>query len=180
MKKFFLGVLDTAKTILFALAIVLPIRYFLFQPFIVSGDSMVPTFHTGDYLIVDQISYRFREPMRGEIIVFRYPRDVSHRYIKRIIGLPGETVEVSDGKVKIINNEEEVVLVEEYLSVDATTGQALSVLGPDQYFVLGDNRYASSDSRRWGVLDEEYIIGRSLIRLFPQTRIFAAPEYINI
>ena len=98
MKKLLSFIWEIIKIVIIALAIVVPIRYFLFQPFFVKGESMEPNFQNGDYLIVDELSYRLREPERGEVIVFKYPRNISQRYIKRIIGLPGEAVEIKDGK----------------------------------------------------------------------------------
>lgn len=159
---------ETAKIVIIAVAIVAPIRAFVFQPFLVRGDSMVPNFHNGDYLIIDELSYRFRNPERGEVVVFRFPLDESHRYIKRIVGLPGETVEVTDGSVIVVQNDQPVPLQESYLPVGVDTkGQIKLTLKENEYFVLGDNRTFSSDSRAWGVLPEEDIIGRVLVRVFP-------------
>jgi signal peptidase I len=100
---------EILQTVILALLIVLPIRLFIFQPFIVKGQSMEPTFEDGDYLIIDEITYRFREPKRGEVVVFKNPMNERQRFIKRIIGLPGETVEVSDGKIFISNGEKKVL-----------------------------------------------------------------------
>lgn len=163
MKKFLSFIFETAKVIVIALAIVVPIRYFLFQPFVVDGESMRPSFESGDYLIVDQISYRFREPERGEVIVFRSPSNYSQRLIKRIIGLPGEQVEVNEGEVKI----EGVLLEEDYLIELNTEGEIEILLGRDEYFVMGDNRNFSYDSRRFGLVEERSITGRVVLRLFP-------------
>ena len=101
MKKFLAFIWETLKIVVIALVIVVPIRYFLFQPFFVKGASMEPNFDDGQYLIIDELSSRFREPQRGEIVVFKYPHDPSQRYIKRVIGLPGETAEVKDGQLSI-------------------------------------------------------------------------------
>ncbi|MDP2641649.1 MAG: signal peptidase I [Candidatus Yanofskybacteria bacterium] len=161
---------DVAKTVLIALLIVVPIRTFVFQPFLVRGASMEPNFHNGDYLLVDQLSYRFKSPERGEVIIFEFPFDPSQRYIKRVIGLPGETVEVQDGKVIVYNSgtgSVSFVLEEPYLSGMNTNGSSRLTLSDHEYFVLGDNRTHSSDSRKWGVLPERNIIGRVVIRLFP-------------
>src|ERR1700682_5091891 len=105
---------DFVKIIIIAAIIVLPIRYFLFQPFIVKGESMVPNLQSGDYLIVDEISYRISSPQRGDIVVLKYPLDTSQRFIKRVIGLPGETVIVKDGKVDILKNGKDLQLSETY------------------------------------------------------------------
>lgn len=160
---------ETFKIIAIALLIVVPIRYFLFQPFFVKGQSMEPNFENGDYLIIDEITYRFRAPERGEVVVFKYPNDPSQKYIKRIIGLPGETAQVQDSKVIILDKDGKNVSLDEsvYLSGVLTPGTAKATLLRDEYFVLGDNRYASSDSRSWGVLPRDNIIGRALIRAWP-------------
>ncbi len=169
VKKSLVLVWEFAKIIIIAGIIVLPIRYFLFQPFIVKGDSMVPNFHSGDYLIVDEISYRFSNPVRGDVVVLRYPLDNSQRFIKRIIGLPGETVEIKNGKVNILKNGEIVELSEKNYLPDslATGGDVTLTLGENKYFVMGDNRPFSYDSRRWGVLPIEDIIGKAFLRVFP-------------
>ncbi|MDO8561040.1 MAG: signal peptidase I [bacterium] len=164
------SVKEFVKFLLIASAIALPIRYFIAQPFIVKGASMVPTFENGQYLIVDEATYFLRQPARGEVIVFRYPLDQRQFFIKRIIGLPGETVEVKDGKVKIDlpNGRGEMVLDEPYLPKDLRTdGNTKVALGIEDYFVLGDNRSQSSDSRMWGVLPRSLITGRALIRAWP-------------
>src|SRR3989339_1859602 len=114
-KKYFAFAWDILKIGLIALVIVLPIRYFLFQPFIVKGESMSPNFETGDYLIVDEISYRFSEPQRGDVVVFKYPKDLSQRFIKRVIGLPGETISIKNGEVTIGKNGTSFVLADKYL-----------------------------------------------------------------
>ena len=169
-KKYALVVWEFIKIIVIALIIVLPIRYFIFQPFIVKGDSMVPNFHSGDYLIVDEISYRFVNPQRGDVVVLKYPLDMTQRFIKRIIGLPGETVDINHGKVTIAHDGKEVVVDETYLPKDLVTDGNIHVtLGQDQYFVMGDNRQFSYDSRRWGLLPRGDIIGRALFRIFPVT-----------
>ncbi len=175
------NVWEFLKIIIVAMVIVLPIRYFLFQPFIVKGESMVPNLHSGDYLIVDEISYRVTNPQRGDVVVLKYPLDTTQRFIKRIIGLPGETVQVKDGKITIIKGGKDVVLDEErYLpDVKTTDGNTYVTLGDNTYFVLGDNRQFSYDSRRWGVLPAKDIIGKAVFRVFPFTTIsyIATPNY---
>lgn len=173
---------EVAKIGIIAAVIVVPIRYFLFQPFFVRGQSMEPSFYNSDYLVVDEISYRFKAPQRGEVIVFKFPNDPSRRYIKRIIGLPGETVEVKDGKVVIFIEDSEVETLDEsdYLSNSLSTpGNIKIILDENEYFVLGDNRIASSDSRSWGSLSKEYIIGRVFFRAFPFAALakIEAPSY---
>jgi len=180
MKSFLLSLWEISKIFIIALIIVIPIRYFLFQPFFVKGQSMEPNFENGDYLIIDELSYRIGEPQRGDVVVFKYPNDISQRYIKRIIGLPGETVEVKDGKVIIINNKGEWVLDESvYLPGINTSGNTQTILKVGEYFVLGDNRASSSDSRRWGILPEKDIIGKVAVRAWPFTAFakIEAPSY---
>lgn len=170
---------EIIQIVVIASVIVLPIRYFLFQPFIVKGESMAPNFKPGDYLIVDEISYRFSDPQRGSVIVFKYPKDTTQRFIKRIIGLPGETVEIESGKITIYR-ENSFVLNEDYISDDLKTeGDVKIVLGSDEYFVLGDNRSYSYDSRMWGTVPREYIIGKAYLRIFPIESLsqIAAPSY---
>ncbi len=174
---------EVSKIIIIALVIVLPIRYLLFQPFFVKGQSMEPNFEDGDYLIIDELSYKLRDPARGEVIVFKYPNDPSQRYIKRIIGLPGETIEIQNGRVAIYNEEEGAVLEESgYLPGSTFTNGDLRVtLAENEYFVMGDNRGASSDSRRWGTLPEDFIIGQVFLRAWPISVLakISAPVYLT-
>ena len=129
---------------------------------------MEPSFENGDYLIIDELSYRLRDPQRGEVVVFKYPNDLSQRYIKRIIGLPGETIEIANGYITIFTWEGSKLLDESgYINNGYTHGDINTNLDEDEYFVLGDNRAASSDSRRWGPLPEEYIVGRTFFRAWP-------------
>lgn len=157
-----------------ALALALFVRFYVAQPFIVRGASMEPNFEDREYLVIDEASYYFRAPSRGEVVVFRYPRNTDEFFIKRIIGLPGEQVILSGGHVKIINTDhpEGIALDESYLSEKLTTypNQA-KTLADGEYFVLGDNRPASSDSRVWGVLDKGFIVGRAFFRAWPLTRL---------
>ena len=184
MKRFFQFVFEIAKVVLIALVIVVPLRVFVFQPFLVRGDSMEPNYHSGDYLIVDELSYRLRSPERGEVIVLKFPFDPSQRFIKRIVGLPGETVEVKDGKVvvygKTSEGREAMVLDEsEYIPLDLQTPGSVRVdLKEQEYFVLGDNRPFSSDSRKWGVLEKDLIVGRVFLDVF-SLEAFAAKEIIQ-
>lgn len=180
MKKVLDFLWEIFQIVVLALIIVLPIRYFVFQPFIVKGQSMEPNFEDGDYLIIDELSYRFREPKRGEVVVFKNPRNPSQRFIKRIIGLPGEEVLIENGKITIIKDGEKKVLEEsKYLNSEWTGGDIQISLGENEYFVLGDNRNYSFDSRQFGPLSKKYIIGRVLFRLWPPTSFakFEAPAY---
>ncbi len=149
---------------------------YIAQPFIVSGSSMDPTFANGEYLIVDELSYRLDDPERGDVIIFRYPQDPSKFFIKRIIGLPGETVVIKGSAVSIVNtaNPDGFALDERFLSHETYSNMRV-VLNDDEYFVMGDNRPASSDSRIWGPLKRKLIIGRALVRLLPVTRAQVLP-----
>lgn len=178
-----LFVLEFIQVIVIAAAIIIPIRYFLIQPFYVKGASMEPNFYDHEYLIIDELSYRFSEPTRGETVVFRYPNDPSEFFIKRIIALPGETVEVAENRVTIYNNEHPngMVLDESaYLPEDTITpGRKKATLGSNEYFVMGDNRDASLDSRAFGPITSSAIIGRVWLRGLPLERagIFESPFY---
>ena len=204
MKKVLVFVWDFAKIALIAFIIVWPIRHYVFRPFIVSGASMVPSFQSGNYLIVDELSYRFSSPQRGDVVVFDASfistsngKNVEYKYkgerfIKRIIGIPGDTVNITNGKVEIIKDGKTIVLNEKYLPADLKTFGYLSVNGyvpsllskeitlkSDEYFVMGDNRNDSYDSRSWGVLAKKDIIGKASFRIFPFTEIttFPVPIY---
>lgn len=180
--------IEIGKIIIVAVVIIFIVRYFLIQPFVVKGASMDPTFHDKEYLIVDEMSFRLRAPVRGEVVVFHPPQhtatgaveESNQYYIKRIIGLPGETVEIKDGKITIYNTEHPngIVLDESYET--QMTGNPQKVVVPaDQYFVMGDNRGASLDSRIIGTIPFTNFIGRVWIRGLPLDRIgiFAAPQY---
>lgn len=159
---------ELLKFALIAVVIVVPIRLYIAQPFIVSGASMSPTFENGEYLIVDELSYRLNEPERLDVIIFRYPRDPDEFFIKRIIGLPGETVYITGGNVSVETPAGERVDLEETYVVNEGNGGNLAItLDDSEYFVLGDNRPESSDSRVWGTLPQENIVGRALVRLLP-------------
>ncbi|MBP7831533.1 MAG: signal peptidase I [Candidatus Pacebacteria bacterium] len=159
---------DLIKFCLISLAIVLPFRLFVAQPFIVSGLSMFPTFDNGQYLIVDELSYRFKSPERGDVIIFHFPNNTKEYFIKRIIGLPGETVSIVGGKVKIVNTEhpEGFLLTEPYIE-DKLSDIEQTILDDSHYYVMGDNRDASYDSRSWGSLSKDLIVGRAFLRLVP-------------
>ena len=174
---FFLFVWEILKIVIIALVIVIPIRYFLFQPFIVKGQSMEPNFENSNYLIVDELSYRFRDPQRGEVVVFRYPRNISQRFIKRIIGLPGEKIEIEAGVV-MMNGK--ILDESKYLLLGVQTSGDIQIsLDENEYFVLGDNRISSFDSRQWGTLPRKNIIGRVYFRAWPITDLtkFEVPSY---
>jgi len=189
---------ETLYIVVISLIIVLPIRAFIAQPYVVSGASMDNTYQDGNYLIIDEISYRFQLPKRGEVIVLKAPASALELqkvpitqtvyYIKRIIGLPGETVEINGDEVKIYNKEnpDGKVLNEPYVNIDKNVPSQFTeikekiILKDNEYFVMGDNRHNSSDSRLWGVLPKANIIGKSYIRLFPFNEIGTNPgDYFN-
>ncbi|OGF26455.1 signal peptidase I [Candidatus Falkowbacteria bacterium RIFOXYC2_FULL_47_12] len=184
MRNFFIFVFEVVKVVVISLAIIIPVRYFLIQPFYVKGASMEPSFYDHEYLIVDEMSYRFRLPERGEIVVFKYPLDPSQYFIKRVIGLPGEKVEIKDGSVYIYtaDTNRQVKIDEPYLGSGVDTLSAnedVVELGPDQYYLLGDNRNHSKDSRSFGQVKESFIVGRVVFRGWPFNRLgtFSLPEY---
>jgi len=164
-KSFFRELLEFA---IIAVVVVIPFRIYVAQPFVVNGASMDPTFKNGEYLIVDQITYRFDTPERGSVLIFKYPKDTTKYFIKRVIGLPGETVSIKDGIVTVKNktHPEGFTLSEPYI-VHSKSDSFEMTLDNDEYFVLGDNRSGSADSRIWGPMPTEDIVGRPLMRLFP-------------
>lgn len=174
--------LEIVRFALIALIIVLPVRWFVAQPFIVSGASMEDTFHNNEYLVVDRISYRFHEPQRGDVIIFRYPNDPSKFFIKRIIALPNETINLSGTSVEIINSEnpEGFSLNENYAQLGSGSRAQSVTLGEEEYFVMGDNRDHSSDSRVWGLLSRDEIVGRAFLRLLPPQKMDLFPGIDNL
>lgn len=182
MRYFLLSIIETVEVALIAFISVFLVRSFLVQPFLVSGDSMEPNFSDGNYLLVDELSYRFREPERGEVVIFKFPDNPSVYYIKRIIGLPGEKISVKNGDVVVFNKEnpEGEKLDEKYIPVDfRTSGDVEMTLNDTQYFVMGDNRMYSFDSRSWGALDNKYLIGLARFNLWPlnEARAVGIPLY---
>ena len=182
MRKFLLSLWEIFEIAFVTIGTVLIIRGYLIQPFLVSGASMRPNFSDGDYLLIDEISYRLREPKRGEVVVFHYPGDESTYFIKRIIGLPGERVVVSGGHVTIYNSEnpDGLELKETYLPAGTLTDHPIDTpLKAGEYVVFGDNRSYSFDSRSWGVLKKQEIVGLARLRLWPVATLkaFAAPQY---
>lgn len=171
---------ELLKFALIAAVIVIPVRLFIAQPFIVSGASMDPTFATGQYLIVDELSYRFEKPERSDVIIFRYPKDPTQFFIKRIIGLPGETVHIDGGNVSVTTADgKKVVLSEGYVINHGNGSNLEKKLSAGEYFVMGDNRPESSDSRSWGTLPEKNIIGRAFLRLLPVQYIDIFPGSVS-
>lgn len=170
---------EIIKFAVIAVAIVVPVRAYVAQPFIVSGSSMVPTFENGEYLIIDEFSYLLRGPNRGEVIVFRYPKDPSKFFIKRVIGLPNETLKLTPTGVIVIKDDgSEIKVDESYIKRQSLPDQTIK-LGTKEYFVMGDNRPESLDSRVWGPVTENLIKGRVLLRLLPPTKIGLLPGAAN-
>lgn len=161
---------DVFKTVSTVLGVAFLIRFFLIQPFYVSGQSMEPNFHNNEYIIVDQVSYRFSDPHRGDVVVFKYPMNVAFSFIKRIVGLPGERISIQNGDITIYNQEnpQGFSIKESYIPSNVMTlGDVDTVLKDSEYFVLGDNRPNSSDSRQWGKLPEHLIVGKVWVVLYP-------------
>lgn len=180
--------IELLKVFVWALIIIIPIRTFLFQPFFVQGASMEPSFYDKEYLIINELGYKetnvgvgdktffsvkpSKELKRSDVVVFRYPKNPNDFFIKRIIGLPGEKVEIDSGKVKIYNQENPngfILDEKDYLPSVQNTDCVNCVfqLSDGEYFVLGDNRSHSSDSRTWGPLSKEHVIGKVLLRAWP-------------
>jgi len=163
--------LDIIETVVIALAIFVIVYLFLFQPHQVRGSSMFPNFYDNDYLLTDKISYRLNVPKRGDVIIFKAPKNEEYDYIKRVVGLPGEKISINENNQVVLNNE---VFNEPYLDSEVKTfagvfleiGKTVTV-PEDQYFVLGDNRSHSSDSRDWGFVPKENIIGKAWLRYWP-------------
>lgn len=170
--------LELIKVAILAAVTIGLVRYFLFKPFYVKGQSMEPNFMEHDYLIIDELSYRFHTPERGDVIVFQAPTVPGEFYLKRVIALPGERVKIENNKIVVYNETfpQGVVMNEDYLSEPTVGATALTTLGPDEYFVLGDNRDASYDSRRFGPIKRDAIIGRTWVRGWPVSRVSIFPE----
>ncbi|MFA6999766.1 MAG: signal peptidase I [Candidatus Paceibacterota bacterium] len=171
---------DLLKFAIVALIIVLPIRMWIAQPFVVSGESMYPTFDNGQYLIIDEISYILGNAQRGDVVVFRYPNDTKRFFIKRVIGLPNEKIIVNNGEVTIINKEhpDGFKMVEPYINEKFFTGSTYETKD-NEYFVMGDNRNRSSDSRFWGILPKNLMIGKVFLRLLPIKTMSYMPGKYN-
>ena len=183
LKKIWLEIWDIIKFLAPIVVIVFVVRTYIAQPFIVDGESMSPNFHTGHYLVIDELSYRFHAPQRGDVVVLRYPLDTSRFFLKRIVGIPGDHIVIKNGKVYITNdaNPNGYVLNEPYQN-QATfpAGQFKDViLEQDEYFAMGDNRAGSSDSRAWGILPRKDIIGHALFRLFPVKDMGITPASVD-
>lgn len=181
LRRLWLWFLDFIETIVIALAIFVVVYRFLFQPHQVKGSSMYDNFHDGEYLLTDKVTYRFRSPERGDVIVFKAPQNEDYDYIKRVIALPGDTVKINSGQV-FVNN----ALVDEsgFLDERVTThaglytkeGQSVTVPAAE-YFVMGDNRNNSSDSREWGPVPQANLVGRAWLRYWPINELGVVDKY---
>ncbi len=159
---------DVIKYFIIAFIITLPIKMFVAQPFVVSGTSMVPTFEDKDYLVIDELSYRFNNPERGDVVVFRFPQEPKKYYIKRLVGLPGETVDVRSNGIYVSTGTSTPLRVDDsFIRYPGGPANGKTVLAEGEYFVAGDNRAGSYDSRFWGAVPRKLIIGRVYLRVYP-------------
>lgn len=185
LKNFFAYIFELVKIVVISLAIIIPIRYYLIQPFYVKGASMEPNFFDQEYLIINEIGYRMAPPKRGDVIVFKYPRDPQEYFIKRVIGLPGEKVQVKNGEVYVYNEANGwrgQALNESYLPKDLRTyglSDDVVALNDQEYYVLGDNRNASKDSRVFGAVNKSFLVGRVWLRGFPFNRLAYFNEQVT-
>ncbi len=148
---------DFSKIATILLIVGLITHYFFFTVLVVRGKSMLPNFIDGQVLTINKIAYRYVLPERGDVVAMYWPGETEKRFIKRIVGLPGETIRVGDGRLFI----NDAPLNESYLTPDIITSSELTrTLQVDEYFVLGDNRLASSDSRAWGPVPKSFLIGK--------------------
>jgi len=177
------GVFDFVKTVATIVILAIIIRVFVIQPYIVEGQSMEQSFHNNDYLITEKISYKIREPKRGEVIIFHPPDNPSVNYIKRVVGLPNDKIEVRAGGVYVNDKK----IYEPYLTSNEETlnsqkNDYVIVLRDDEYFVFGDNRNHSRDSREIGAIPKENVVSRVWFRLLPINKLkaFAAVSYSNL
>ncbi len=178
------GIWEFVRFAFVVIVVVLVVRIFVAQPFVVSGTSMIPTFQNSNYLIVDELTYDFHPPQRGDVIVFHPPiaGETGTYFIKRVIGLPGDTISIVNSVVTITNAQHPngEVLSEPYITPDAPNDNFSVTVPAGQYFVMGDNRPASYDSRRWGLLPAKNITGRVLLRLFPFNEMGVTPGKVTI
>jgi signal peptidase I len=179
MKKFLWSAFELLQTVVIAVVAVFLVRTFVAQPFLVSGSSMEPNFQNGNYLLIDEVTYRFRDPERGEVVVFKYPGDHRSYYIKRIIGMLGERLVIKDGVVTVYINGEAKRIGEPYLPPGGISGDVDTTLPANSYFMMGDNRNFSYDSRSWGPLTRAEMVGLVRFRLWPVNEVmaFSPPTY---
>ena len=174
------NIIEAVRFVFTVVVLWLIIRLFIVQPFLVDGASMSPNFETTDYLLIDKFTYFVSSPKRGDVVVFKFPGDTSKYFIKRIIGLPGETVVVRDGQTTVKKTDGATVTIDEsFVKNHSVSDSKELTLGATEYFVMGDNRSSSYDSRAWGPLDKKYIGGRALLRLYPFNKIQGFPAGIH-
>ncbi len=162
------ALLEVLESVAIAVLLAVVIRLFLFEPFIIPSESMYPALQINDRLMVNKLSYRMGEPDRGDVIVFKYPMDPNRDFVKRLIAVGGETIEIRDS-VLFINDRP---VPEEYLPEGLEFGDYGPVKVPEgTYFMMGDNRNSSDDSRSWGMMPEENIIGKAVFIYWPMNRI---------
>ncbi len=170
---------ELIQIVIVSLIIVIPFRTYIAQPFLVSGPAMDDTLANGQYLIVDELTYNLRDPQRGEVVIFHYPVDIKKFFIKRVVGLPGETIEINNNVVTIckpdcLTDTNKFVLAEPYVKLDkqgTPRPNSVVTLKAGEYYVLGDNRALSSDSRIWGPVKRELFSGRPFLRLLPLNKM---------
>ena len=171
---------ELVRFVFMALIIVIPIRVLIAEPFIVSGNSMVPTFANGDYLIIEKISYKLDTPKRDDVAIFRYPNDTTKFFIKRIIGLPNEIVDIKGNDITITKGDtKESFKIDQPFVKNPANNDTHLELKNDEYFVMGDNRSASSDSRYWGAVKKNLLTGKAFVRLLPINKIDFWPGNYN-
>lgn len=170
---------DFLQGIVVVLALLVMVYLFIMSPQEINGESMEPNFHNGEFILTNKVLYKFRQPERGDVVIFKSPPDPTIDYIKRIIGLPGDTVTVQNNAM-YVNGQK---VVEPYLAPDTpifggtflAEGQSI-VLTPDTYFMMGDNRAHSSDSRDFGPVNESAFIGTAVFRYWPLSALGPIPH----
>jgi signal peptidase I len=157
---------EIVETIAFTL-LIFSVIHFAVQGFRTNGESMEPNFHNNEYVLVNKVAYLLQQPQRGDVIVFRYPLDPGEDFIKRIIGLPGDTIQTTPDSVSV----DGVILNEPFISIPSNIANETWKLAPNQFFVMGDNRDNSLDSRFWGPLDKGYIVGKVVLSYWPLNEV---------
>lgn len=181
---FWSTLVDIIETVVVAAAIFVVVYLFLLQPHQVRGASMEPNFYDGEYILTDKISYRFSDPKRGDVVIFKAPTNPDVDFIKRIIALPGEKIEIINNNIKIYNesNPQGFTLSEPYKIMEPIAGGSFIREGKivevpaDRYIVFGDNRTHSFDSREWGAVEKKSIIGKAWLRYWPVSRFSFIPK----